>query len=338
MILKPPPVLLTMLYLVLLSPAFYAWAGEPLVVRIDSELAKFLALEELHKRFPDSRDSTASVESKGSAAYPSFQVCFDWPVPAGYWAAELTMKAHVDGNGKVTIDYWRDDADGLELPATRVIAYRFLNTPRTGKPEPGRAIQLISRWLKANRNSDDIDYAYSDLAWAYKKANRSAELVDVLNRERPHVTNPRGIYCIYEELAKAYEAQGSIASASEMWDMARQSMANGSHPWFTTRRALPLKEQGHLFLRAGDLVNAQKYFELFIATEFGRADGSREYLALGTIFESQSKIEKAEKLYREFLDMPRKPYANPAILEQIKEPFRDRLKLIDARRRMNTAK
>lgn len=199
------------------------------------------------------------------------------------------------------------------------------------KKDPDTAIVLIRRWLDANRERDDyavnLDFAYARLTWMFREAQRTDETVQTLESELKKTDNRKARYAIYQELARWYGSEKQIEKAIECWELARDSMKDGTHAWFVTRRALPFREIGKLWLSAGKENQAAKYLEAFRDTEYVK--GTLEVEAaelLGDIYERREEWEKAAALYKSVLTYDPSRAASPEYVERLLEGFRTRLR------------
>lgn len=248
-------------------------------------------------------------------------------MPDGCFGTERQPTAWVKANGDVKLYVWRLDAPGKDLPEPTAIAQAFFFGK---KKDPDTAVVLIRRWLDANRDRDDysvhFDDAYARLTWMYREAQRTDEMGQTLESELKKTGNPKARYAIYQELARWYGSEKHIEKAVECWELARDSMKDGTHAWFVTRRALPFREIGKLLLSVGKENQAVKYLEAFRDTEYVKGTLEVEVAELlGDIYERREEWEKAAALYKSVLTYDPSRAASPEYVERLLNGFRVRL-------------
>ena len=219
------------------------------------------------------------------------------------------------------------DAPGKDLPEPSAIAQAFIFGK---KKDPDTAVALIRRWLDANREPDEyavhFDHVYASLTWVYREAQRTDEMVKTLESELTKTKNPKARYAIYQELARWYAGEKQIEKAVECWELARDSMKDGTHAWFVTRRALPFREIGKLWLSVEKENQAAKYLEAFRDTEYVKGTLEVESAELlGDIYERRKEWGKAAALYKSVLTYDPSRAASPQYVEKLLDGFRARL-------------
>ncbi len=293
----------------------------------DSTTAEKLARAAFEKVFDVPDDAVLAVLEK-NGMHGRFEVkVLLKRMPDGCFGTERQPTAWVKANGDVKLCIWRLDAAGKDLPSPSAIAQAFFFGK---KKDPDTAVALIRRWLDANRDRDDysvhFDDAYARLTWMYRETQRTDEMVETLESELKKTDNPKARYAIYQELARWYASEKQIEKAVECWELARDSMKDGTHAWFVTRRALPFREIGKLWLSVEKENQAVKYFEAFRDTEYVK--GTLEVEAaelLGDIYERRKEWGKAAALYKSVLTYDPSRAASPEYVERLLGGFRARL-------------
>ncbi|MBC8876029.1 MAG: tetratricopeptide repeat protein [Planctomycetes bacterium] len=293
----------------------------------DTKTAEKLAREAFEEVFEIPDDAIVAVlEKNGMHGRFEVKVLLN-RMPDGCFGTERKPTAWVKANGDVKLCVWRLDAPGKDLPEPSAIAQAFIFGK---KKDPDTAIVLIRRWLEANRERDDysvhFDDAYARLTWVYREAQRTDEMVETLESELAKAKNPKARYAIYQELARWYASEKQIEKAVECWELARDSMKDGTHAWFVTRRALPFREIGKLWLSVGKENQAVKYLEAFRDTEYVKGTLEVETAELlGDIYERRKEWGKAAALYKSVLTYDPSRAASPQYVERLLDGFRARL-------------
>jgi len=294
----------------------------------DAKTAEKLAREAFEEVFEIPDDAVLAVLEK-NGMHGRFEVkVLLKRMPDGCFGTERQPTAWIKANGDVKLCVWRLDAPGKDLPEPTAIAQAFLYAKNK---DPDTAITLIRRWLDANRERDDysvhFDYAYARLTWVYREAQRTDEMVQTLESELKKTDNPKARYAVYQELARWYASEKQIEKAVECWELARDSMKDGTHAWFVTRRALPFREIGKLWLGVGKENQAVKYLEAFRDTEYVKGTLEVETAELlGDAYERRKEWGKAAALYKSVLTYDSSRAASPQYVERLLEGFRARLR------------
>ena len=293
----------------------------------DAKTAEKLAREAFEKVFEIPDDAVLAVlEKNGMHGRFEVKVLLD-RMPDGCFGTERKPTAWVKANGDVKLCIWRLDAPGKDLPEPSAIAQAFIFGK---KKDPDTAVALIRRWLDANREPDEyavhFDHVYASLTWVYREAQRTDEMVKTLESELTKTKNPKARYAIYQELARWYAGEKQIEKAVECWELARDSMKDGTHAWFVTRRALPFREIGKLWLSVEKENQAAKYLEAFRDTEYVKGTLEVESAELlGDIYERRKEWGKAAALYKSVLTYDPSRAASPQYVEKLLDGFRARL-------------
>jgi tetratricopeptide (TPR) repeat protein len=98
-------------------------------------------------------------------------------------------------------------------------------------------------------------------------------------------------------MAGRKEMDGAYDEAIGLWKRCRESVMDGTHPYYTTRQALPLIKIGQLFLASGRREEARDYLEQYVSSEYGSKEANDVFVLLGNLYEESGAWDKAKALY-----------------------------------------
>jgi tetratricopeptide (TPR) repeat protein len=197
--------------------------------------------------------------------------------------------------------------------------------------DPAKAIELIQQWLDVNRddpqNKGFIENDYFSALDPYRLPKDNPAAVQFLLKELKAAKNPKTIYAIYMNLAKVQASDEKFDEAIDYWKAARESMIIGTHPYFTTRQALPLLEIAriyHFYKKDDD--RAIEFYELFRTSEYGKTSGQEVIQELGDIYKSRGEWQKTKELYQYYYDtIEKQSWANEDFKKQALDNLRKQL-------------
>jgi hypothetical protein len=216
------------------------------------------------------------------------------------------------------------------LPRPGAIIQKY-NHPSVPKPKvPQEAIDEMKRWFDANRDSDAyeaaLDDAYWSIGWAFRESADPAQAETYFAGEVKRTQNPKALYAANAELARVYAARKEYDKAEKTWLEARRVMLNGTHPYFTTRQALPYVELGKMYKDADNSAKAIEYFELYQSTEYGKKEEKGLCESLGNLYAARGDWAKAVALYRFYIDAySRLSVADSKYIQDLIKKFQERL-------------
>lgn len=160
---------------------------------------------------------------------------------------------------------------------------------------------LLRAWLEAKRQSeeyeDNHDSNYACAVGIVKAADGGKAVDAFLEQELSKTKSRRSRYAILRQMAERKEMEGAYDEAIGLWKRCRESVMDGTHPYYTTRQALPLIKIGQLFLASGRREAAKDYLEQYVSSEYGSKVANDVFVLLGNLYEESGAWDKAKALY-----------------------------------------
>lgn len=167
------------------------------------------------------------------------------------------------------------------------------------------ARQRLMEWLEAKRNSeeygDNHDSNYRSAADIIQEADGEEAVDAFLRRELSLTESRRSKYAILDVMAKRMLHAQKYEDAVGLWEEAREVMMSGTHPYYVTRQALPLKSIANLYLQLDNQELAKVWLEKYCETEYSKSAGISDFLKLGELYEESGEWDKARVLYENCL-------------------------------------
>ncbi len=215
----------------------------------------------------------------------------------------------------------------LAIPA---LADEVLPPSEINKRDRPQAAQLIQQWFDLNRDDPkserNMETEYISAISFYRVSSDVGPAVQFLAEELKSAKNPKTIYIINGNLAGIKIEEKEFDEAIVYWNAARESMLNNTHPYFTTRQALPLQKIARIYHLKKQDDKAIEFYERYRQSEYGKKYDNGIVSELGDIYKSRGDWGKAKELYQYYSDVYKKQqWANEEFKQGTLKAFQKRL-------------